>query len=49
MEDNWKPMTVLNRIGFPEEVANLASFLASDDAVNITGSLHLIDGGRLLK
>ena len=49
MEEKWKPLTVLNRIGYPEEVANLASFLASDDARNITGSIHLIDAGRLLK
>lgn len=35
----------LNRLGQPEEVAELALFLASDKASFITGSLQLIDGG----
>ena len=37
----------LNRWGKPEEVANLAIFLASDDAGYITGSTYFIDGGML--
>jgi glucose 1-dehydrogenase len=37
----------LNRWGKPEEVANLATYLASDEASYITGSTHFIDGGML--
>ena len=35
----------LNRLGQPEEVAELVMFLASDKAKFITGSLQVIDGG----
>lgn len=35
----------LNRLGQPEEVAELALFLASDKSRFITGSLQVIDGG----
>jgi len=35
----------LNRLGQPEEVAELVSFLCSDNASFITGSLQVIDGG----
>ncbi|MDT0682178.1 SDR family NAD(P)-dependent oxidoreductase [Roseicyclus sp. F158] len=34
-----------NRMGTPEEVANLTLFLLSDKASFITGSYHLADGG----
>ena len=37
----------LGRWGKPEEVAQLAVYLASDDAAYITGSTHFIDGGLL--
>ena len=37
----------LRRWGKPEEVAQLALFLASDQASYITGSTHFIDGGML--
>lgn len=37
----------LHRWGKPEEVAQLAVFLASDDAAYITGSTYFIDGGML--
>lgn len=35
----------LNRLGTPEEVAALITFLLSDRASFITGSYHLVDGG----
>lgn len=34
------------RIGEPSEVANVAAFLASDEAAHVTGQVWLIDGGR---
>jgi NAD(P)-dependent dehydrogenase (short-subunit alcohol dehydrogenase family) len=33
------------RLGLPEDIANLALFLASDEAAYINGSLHKCDGG----
>ena len=38
-------MSLLNRVGKPEEVANLALFLASEEASYITGASGVIDGG----
>ena len=35
----------LGRFGKPEEVANVALFLASDEAGYVTGSTYLVDGG----
>jgi glucose 1-dehydrogenase len=37
----------LGRWGKPEQVAQLAVYLASDDATYVTGSTHFIDGGTL--
>jgi NAD(P)-dependent dehydrogenase (short-subunit alcohol dehydrogenase family) len=39
--------TPIGRAGEPEEVASVASFLASDDASYITGQTIYPDGGRL--
>jgi NAD(P)-dependent dehydrogenase (short-subunit alcohol dehydrogenase family) len=38
--------TPLGRMGYPEDVAKLALFLASDDSSYINGVDILIDGGR---
>lgn len=37
----------LNRWGKPEEIAGLATYLASDEAGYVTGSTYFIDGGML--
>ena len=41
----WRDMTVLDRLGRPEEVAAAALFLASDEASYITGQNLAVDGG----
>jgi glucose 1-dehydrogenase len=37
----------LGRMGTSEEVANVAAFLASDEAAYVTGSTYFIDGGLI--
>ena len=39
----------LRRMGQPEDVADAVTFLASDEARHITGSMLLIDGGQTLQ
>jgi NAD(P)-dependent dehydrogenase (short-subunit alcohol dehydrogenase family) len=43
----WGRAHPLRRAGTPEEVAQLITFLASDDAAFCTGACYLIDGGLL--
>jgi NAD(P)-dependent dehydrogenase (short-subunit alcohol dehydrogenase family) len=38
----------LGRVGQPQDIANAALFLASDDASFATGANFVIDGGALL-
>jgi glucose 1-dehydrogenase len=38
----------LARVGRPEEVAQVAVFLASEDAAYVTGSSYFVDGGLML-
>tara|TARA_R110000868_G_scaffold101630_3_gene279701 strand:- start:8 stop:817 length:810 start_codon:yes stop_codon:yes gene_type:complete len=45
--DKIMSRTPLHRIGDPDEVASVASFLASKDASYITGTTIYADGGRL--
>ncbi|HCU81450.1 MAG TPA: short-chain dehydrogenase [Chloroflexi bacterium] len=42
---DYQPM---GRMGKPEEIANLAAFLCSDEASFITGSAYDVDGGTIL-
>ena len=35
----------VGRLARPEEIANLALYLASDESSFTTGTIHLIDGG----
>ncbi|GEK91405.1 SDR family oxidoreductase [Alkalibacterium kapii] len=46
--DKFAKMTMLNRLGQPEEIANAALFLASDMSSYITGQLISVDGGMRL-
>lgn len=43
----FKERTILGRVGEPEEVANVALFLVSDESSFITGQIITIDGGRI--
>lgn len=45
MYDGLVGLHPIGRLGKPEEVAELALFLASDKASFVTGSYHLADGG----
>jgi NAD(P)-dependent dehydrogenase (short-subunit alcohol dehydrogenase family) len=41
-------MSVLGRLGEPEEVARAALYLASDESSYVTGAIHWVDGGWML-
>ncbi len=42
------PPSLLNRMGTPDEIANTAAFLASDEASFITGQTLVVDGGLMI-
>ncbi|KAI7690536.1 putative oxidoreductase SERP2049 [Sarcoptes scabiei] len=46
--DRYSSNTLLNFVPYGDEIANLASFLASDDAKNLTGSIVVSDTGCML-
>ena len=46
--DKIKEVIPLKRVGQPEEIASVVSFLASDDAAYITGQVLRVDGGLSL-
>lgn len=46
--DSFAAMTMLKRLGQPEEIAKVALFLASDDASYITGQTISANGGMRL-
>ena len=37
----------IHRMGMPEEIANAALYIASDDAAYMTGHIMVLDGGRV--
>jgi glucose 1-dehydrogenase len=47
--DELDPEIPLGRPGEPEEVANLVSWLVSDEARYVTGASYLIDGGMAIQ
>ncbi|MEU0074849.1 glucose 1-dehydrogenase [Streptomyces sp. NPDC006332] len=47
MERELVAPQLVDRLGRPEEVAQLACFLASDSAAFVTGAAYVIDGGAL--
>ena len=46
--DDAEAQIVLGRAGLPEDIANMALFLASDAASYCTGQTHYVDGGWML-
>ena len=46
--DGFAKLTMLGRLGQPEEIAKVALFLASDDSSYITGQTINVNGGMRL-
>jgi meso-butanediol dehydrogenase/(S,S)-butanediol dehydrogenase/diacetyl reductase len=44
----WANELPAGRIGEPEDAAKVVAYLASDDAIFVTGAAWVVDGGRLL-
>ena len=48
MQKNLADFVPLNRLGSPQDIANLALFLASDESSYITGQVIYCDGGMII-
>jgi 3-oxoacyl-[acyl-carrier protein] reductase len=48
MQNTLASIVPLNRMGSPQDVANLALFLASDESSYITGQVIYCDGGMII-
>jgi len=48
MREKWVPVTPAGRLGQPEDIANVALFLASEAAEFITGQVIEVNGGLLM-
>ncbi len=46
--EEYKKTTLIGRIGRPEDIGNMAAFLASDEASFITGQNYAVCGGKSL-
>ena len=44
--DEYVKFTPMKRLALPSEIANVAVFLASDEASYVTGGLYSVDGGE---
>lgn len=47
-EERYALMVPMGRVGMPDDVAKVATFLASDDAAYMTGGVLVVDGGQSL-
>jgi len=47
MHDAYTAAVPMKRFGQPEEVANIAAFLLSDETSYVTGSAYTVDGGMI--
>jgi 3-oxoacyl-[acyl-carrier protein] reductase len=48
IREKFKAVIPLGRFSTPQDIANAALFLASDEASMITGSVLEVDGGRCI-